>query len=103
MAAEGAFWKPPPVKGAFLLLVLSLLSTASAQVELALEVRPTFAERPLAFDTLALETPAGQRIAVTRCDLLLSRIELQRADGSWIGPAEWYAYVHGRAGNSTVR
>ncbi len=86
-----------------LLLLLSLLSSASAQFELGLDVRLTFAERPLAFDTLALDAPAGRRIAVTRCDLLLSGLQLQRADGTWVGPGEWYAYVNGRAGNSTLR
>ena len=60
-------------------LLLVLTSMLHAGQRLDVEVRPTFGSKPLAFDTLALETQAGQRVSLTRCDLILSKAELLAA------------------------
>ncbi|MCW1921382.1 c-type cytochrome [Luteolibacter arcticus] len=81
-----------------LLLVLAPLLNAGQRLDV--ELRPTFGTLPLAFDTLALETMAGQRISLTRCDLLLSKAELQTAAGDWLSAETWSAFVNLREGRT---
>lgn len=78
-----------------LILFLSTLC-GTAQHRLDIRILPSMDSLPLAFDTLALETDAAAAISITRCDLLLSGAALQRADGSWIGPATWAAFINTR-------
>ncbi len=60
---------------------------------LDLTLEPRFGGKPLAFDTLALETAASQSLSITRLDLLLSSAALRRPDGTWITARDWSAYV----------
>src|SRR6185436_3158771 len=53
---------------------------------------------PLEFDATALHTAAGQRVSVSRLDLLLSNVALRRAGGGWLGTTNWSTYVGSRAG-----
>jgi cytochrome c peroxidase len=81
-------------------LLLAFSSVLHAGQRLDVEVRPTFGGKPLAFDTLALETRAGQRVSLTRCDLILSKAELLAADGNWLSAASWAAFVSLREGRT---
>lgn len=81
-------------------LLLAFASVLHAGQRLDVEVRPTFGTKPLAFDTLALETSAGQRVSLTRCDLILSKAELMAADGNWLSADSWSAFVSLREGRT---
>src|SRR5215208_4867506 len=60
---------------------------------LTVEVVPSFGGEPLRFDSLQNQNASGQLISVTRLDLLLSNISLQREDGVWVGLTNWQAYI----------
>lgn len=81
------------MKIARLFLFLLFVASARAGHQLDVEVIPRFNGAPLALDTLALETPAKQKIAVTRCDFLLTSAALQKETGEWIGSESWAAFV----------
>jgi len=81
--------------------VFCLTAHLHAQPRLDVSLDALFGDRPLAFDTLAFETGEGRRISITRCDLLLSKAALRRADGEWIGAGSWAAYVSLRDGRSS--
>lgn len=83
-----------------LLASLLLALPASAASTLHVEIEPRFGGVPLAFDTLAFETEAGQRVSVSRCDLLLSKVALKKADGQWLGLPAWSAYLSMGAGRN---
>jgi len=93
---------PVPVKRIVHIIAISLAAMACgiAQHRLDVRISPTFAGKPLAFDTLALETTARQSVSVTRCDLLLSSAQLRREDGTWIAPDHWAAFVSTREGRN---
>ncbi len=84
--------------------VLSFLMLVSAALHagqrLDVELLPCFGGRALAFDTLSLEIASGQRISLTRCDLLLTRAELQDKEGKWTGSGSWAAFVSLRDGRT---
>ena len=71
---------------------------AAASHDLRVTVTPRFNGAPLAFDALTNVTAAGQRIAVTRLDFLLSRLGLRQTNGVWLEQPNWFAYVSGREG-----
>ena len=81
-----------------LALASVVVSVAAANHSLRVEVQPRFAGTPLAYDALTNTTGAGQRVSVTRLDFLLSNIALRRADGAWLAPSNWFAYLSGREG-----
>ena len=83
-----------------LLASLLLALPASAASTLHVQIEPRFGGAPLAFDTLAFETEAGQRVSVSRCDLLLSGVALKKADGQWLGLPAWSAYLSMGAGRN---
>jgi len=69
---------------------LVFLTRMSGQ-ELRLEIEPEWLGKPLALEeTLSSERVAG--LSLSRVDGLLSRLALQRADGSWLESDRWYAY-----------
>ncbi|HEY4416127.1 MAG TPA: MbnP family protein [Verrucomicrobiae bacterium] len=71
-------------------------TSANLEVEFATK----FNQTPLSFDKLINQTAAGQKISVTRLDFLLSNLALQRADGTWIGQPNWFAYISAREGRT---
>jgi len=73
----------------------------SARQRLDITLEPGFGEKALAFDTLALETAAGQAVSLTRLDLLLSSAALRRPDGTWISSRDWAAFVNTREGRTS--
>jgi cytochrome c peroxidase len=46
-----------------------------------------------AFDSLQYRTPSGQTYSLTRLDFILSELALQKADGTWLGLTDWFAYL----------
>src|SRR5215203_2001595 len=64
--------------------------------ELMVEVVPSFGGEPLRFDSLQHQIASGQFISVTRLDLLLSNVSLEREDGVWVGLTNWQGYISGR-------
>ncbi len=81
-------------------LVAMVASGTLSAAELRVDIAPLFAGRELAFDSLSHETDQGQVVSVTRLDCLLSEIALQRADGTWLGQRDWFAYLSLREGRS---
>ena len=72
------------------LLGLSVGSWAAWPV---VEVQVTAAGRPLVMNRPGqLADRRGRALAVTRLDLLLSGLSLQRPDGTWTDPAGWHGY-----------
>ncbi len=76
----------------------SLTFGASANLEVNLIAK--FNGAPLGFDKLVNQTSSGQKISVTRLDFLLSNFALRRADGTWIGQPNWFAYISARDGKT---
>ena len=59
----------------------------------AVELRVTAQGQPLAMQRPGvLADRRGRALAVTRLDLLLSHLSLQRADGRWTDPAGWHGF-----------
>jgi cytochrome c peroxidase len=83
-----------------LLLAAAIALNASA-ADLQVKFIPQFDGEPLAFDALKNQTAAGQKISVTRLDFLASDISLRRADGIWIGKANWFAFINARDGKTS--
>jgi cytochrome c peroxidase len=80
--------------------VLTALPAAATGAEdkpgrtLGLEFLLQSGGKPLALHQPGALRDAGQRpLALTRLDFLLSGLALQRADGSWMESADWYALV----------
>ena len=65
---------------------------------LVVQVRAAFGRDALAFDVPVHQTAAGQRVSVTRLDLLLSGLSLRRVDGAWVELADWQGFFGLRAG-----
>jgi cytochrome c peroxidase len=68
---------------------------------LNVQILPQFNGTPLTFDTLNHSIAAGQTISVTRLDFLLSDIALRRADGTWLGQKDWFAFISLRDGKAS--
>ncbi|MST94995.1 MAG: cytochrome C peroxidase [Pedosphaera sp.] len=99
--APAARQRSPAARLAALLLALSCLGASAAH--LAVEIQPRFRSAPLVFDAATNTTAAGQKISVTRLDFLLSNIALRRADGSWLSPPDWFAFLSAREGRTSFR
>jgi cytochrome c peroxidase len=51
---------------------------------------------PLVMNRLGVLTDAtGRGLSITRLDFLLSEVEFQRSDGSWVGPRDWHGLFRG--------
>jgi cytochrome c peroxidase len=74
-------------------ILLCLLLQAAAAARLTVRVEPRWGGRPLVMDELSLSSGAQDGMSVSRLAMLLSRAELQRADGSWIGARDWVALL----------
>ena len=69
------------------------LLCAGAVAAPVVELRVTVAGQPLALHRLGtLADRRGRALAVTRLDLLLSDLRLQRPDGTWTDPAGWHGF-----------
>jgi len=79
-----------------ILLFPLLLATGAGAADLRVDFLPEFNGSPLVFDSPANQTADGQKISVTRLDCLLSDIALRRADGTWIGKNDWFAFIGAR-------
>lgn len=80
----------------FLVLPLVLITAVFADDRagtLRLELVPTWGGKPLAAHGLP---------SITRLDWLLSGLELQRADGSWLSSSDWCAYFSMTNGHLTA-
>lgn len=75
-------------------LVSALAAGVHAQaVAPAVELRVVAAGQPLAMQRPGvLRDRRGRALAVTRLDLLLSELRLQRADGRWTDPGDWHGF-----------
>ncbi len=78
------------------LLLIHRCEADAANADLRVTISPQFNARPLAFDALTNTTAAGQRISVTRLDLLLSGIAVRLPDGVWLEQQNCFAYLSGR-------
>src|SRR6185295_14745615 len=72
----------------------------AAEHPLMIEILPRFGDKRLLFDSLTNRIETGRNLSVTRLDFLLSRIDLRRADGTWLGRSNQFAFVHGREGRT---
>lgn len=78
-----------------LLVALALSDSASAaHPKLSLAARND-GEALVMSQVGVLADAKGRGISVTRLDLLLSEIEFQKPDGTWIGPKGWHAFFRG--------
>src|SRR5262245_34609207 len=73
---------------------------ARAQHRLDIAINPFFGEKPIVFESLAGKTPAGQHVAVTRCDFLISNAGLQRENGEWLSFPDFAAFCNARGGQT---
>jgi cytochrome c peroxidase len=76
-----------------ILLLLLLLTHLAGAAQLTVQLQPRWGRTVLKLDALEQKNAAGNELSVTRLAMLLSHAELQRVDGSWIGAADWVAYV----------
>ena len=87
----------PPARGWMRLGLLLWLAVAGqpgrAAAVTTVELRVTANGQPLAMQRPGvLVDRRGRALAVTRLDLLLSHLSLQRADGRWTDPAGWHGF-----------
>lgn len=74
------------------LLILAGLAPLHA-ASLRVELSPRWGDQPLVLAETKFKNAAGNKLSVTRLAFLLSRAQLRRADGQWIGAADWFAFV----------
>jgi cytochrome c peroxidase len=72
----------------------------SAPPVLDVSVEMRFEGEPLQFDATTNVAAAGQRISITRLDLLLSDVELRGTGGQWSASANRVAFISGREGRT---
>lgn len=81
--------------------VVSLASVAAAcGATLAVKIEPSVGERRLGGDSQQFRTSAGQLVAMSRLDFLVSDWRLRRRDGRWIAPADFAAFVSASSGRT---
>ncbi len=88
----------PPTRafGALHLLLVLALPALSAADGPQLSLRTVSGSAPLVMSQLgALADAKGRALSLTRLDLLLSELELQRPDGTWVGAKGWHAFFRG--------
>lgn len=76
------------------LMVLGLAGAAglsSAASVLRVEVQPVWARAPLIAGQVV--SPEKDGLRISRLDLLLSNLALQRLDGSWLESRDWFALI----------
>lgn len=88
-----------------LLAVLGLLlwltqRAHGAESEVTVSIEPRFRGEALVFDQLRCTNAAGQTLAVTRLDMLLSGIAVRRTIGSWLEKHHWFAFINAREGRT---
>ena len=71
-----------------------------AENEVTVSFEPQFRGQPLVFDELRATNTAGQAIAITRLDLLLSGLAVRRTNGTWLEKSHWFAFLSARAGRT---
>ncbi|MFA6546651.1 MAG: MbnP family protein [Limisphaerales bacterium] len=71
-----------------------------AESEVTVSIEPCFRGGPLVFDQLRCTNAAGQSIAVTRLDMLLSGIAVRRVNGAWLEKHHWFAFISAREGRT---
>jgi cytochrome c peroxidase len=71
---------------------------AAPRVGVSIEAR--FSNAPLRFDALTHVLASGQRISVTRLDLLFSGLALRGIDGRWSYSSNRFAFISGREGRT---
>src|SRR5262245_35019389 len=75
------------------LLVVTASAQPVADTAPALEMRGLVATKPLVMNRLgAMADRRGRQLAVTRLDLILSGLSLQRSDGTWTSGAGWHGF-----------
>jgi cytochrome c peroxidase len=81
-----------------LVLFVVLLAAMPAQAgRLTVRIEHRWRGQPLPIGALALRNDAGNELSVTRLAYLLSAVRLRRADGSWLGANDWFAFVNAAA------
>lgn len=73
-------------------LVLMTFAVPSHGQKLRLEFEPKWGEAPLGLSQ-SVTGAVARGLSVSRLDGLLSRLALQRADGSWIESRDWFAFL----------
>jgi cytochrome c peroxidase len=84
-------------------IALATATSSSARAgtaSLAVEFIAHHDGQPLALESIRHRNPAGQALAFSRLDLLLSDFALQRDDGTWIGLGDWSAFLSQAAGRT---
>lgn len=82
-------------------LLLGLTNRSrGAESEVTVAIEPRYRGEALKFDQLSVTNAAGQALAVTRLDLLLSGIAVRRTNGTWLEKHYWFAFINGRAGRT---
>ena len=81
------------------MVALSFMECAQAAGNLRLRFVPRFGAANLHRDTSYYRGDLPP-VAISRLDLLLSRLALQKPDGSWLESADWFAYIS--LGNSRL-
>src|SRR5436190_2142433 len=71
----------------------------AAQLRVAIEHR--WGGAPLALGKATYEDGAGHPISVTRLAYLISEAKLQQADGTWVGAADWFAFLDVEKGRTS--
>ncbi|MGJ8724686.1 MAG: MbnP family protein [Roseibacillus sp.] len=71
-----------------------LLSSALSALNLQVDFR--WHDKPLSIPTSGLITPSGEKIDITRLDLLLNQPHLTLQSGRSITASQWHAYIHGK-------
>ncbi|RYD73631.1 MAG: hypothetical protein EOP84_21220 [Verrucomicrobiaceae bacterium] len=61
--------------------------------QLTVQVEHRWRGEPLRLGELRLRNDSGNLVSITRLSYLLSKAKLQRADGSWIGADNWFAFL----------
>ena len=67
---------------------------------LTIELRHLMKGAPLAFDAPSYRTPAGEDFSISRLSYLISRVGLQRIDGTWVDFHGSEAWIDGRTNRS---
>jgi cytochrome c peroxidase len=80
-----------------------LVSPAFAHaVTLELAVRHCFDGSPVRLDSLAMQTAAGETLAITRWSYLVSGIALEKAEGGWVELKDHYGWLDVGARRSSI-
>jgi len=76
-----------------LLLTTLFLPSVSLGSTLQVEIQTLWKNQILPLSQTTLQNTAGNRLSITRLSYLLSKAQLQRQDGTWIGANDWLAFL----------